>query len=418
MSKTLYVGIDPHQKENVCCLLDQEGNKVINTFSVANNLEGAKELEDRIDLIMKEHCFTELKAATEAVSFFDLHIVDYLASSKLLSKYSPLIYQFNPKITSGFKSAYPDKDKTDTIDAFVVADRLRFGKLPEPYEESQPYFPLKRLTRYRYHLVSNISREKNYFLTHLFLKYSSFSDVKPFSNVFGKAGIAVITEFFSSDEIASMDIEALVEFLIKESKNRFSDPEAVAQKVKQVARESYRIRPALANSVNLILSSTVENIRALTSSLKEVDLAIANEFKAFPNTLESVKGLGPVYSAGIFSEIGNIRRFSSHAKLAKFAGLTWRKTASGKFEAEETHMTKTGNDYLRYYFIEAANSLRTHNEEYRLYYQSKYKEVPKHQHKRAVSLTARKLVRLVFALLTKNRLYQENESFSKNGVNL
>ena len=138
MSKTLYVGIDPHQKENFCCLLDQEGNKIINTFSVANNLEGAKELEDRIDLIMKEHCFTELKAATEAVSFLDLHIVDYLASSKLLSKYSPSIYQFNPKITSGFKKAYPDKDKTDAIDAFVVADRLRFGRLPEPYEDSQP----------------------------------------------------------------------------------------------------------------------------------------------------------------------------------------------------------------------------------------------------------------------------------------
>jgi len=80
-------------------------------------------------------------------------------------------------------------------------------------------------------------------------------------------------------------------------------------------------------------------------------------------------------------------------------------------------MTKTGNEYLRYYFIEAANSLRMHNEEYRLYYESKYKEVPKHQHKRAVALTARKLVRLVFALLTKNRLYQENAAFSKNGVN-
>jgi transposase len=417
MSKTLYVGIDAHQKDNVCCLLNREGNKVINVFSVANNLEGAKELEARIDLIMKEHCFTELKAATEAVSFLDLHIVDYLASSKLLSRYSPSIYQFNPKVTSGFKKAYPDKDKTDTIDAFVVADRLRFGRLPAPYEEGQPYFPLKRLTRYRYHLVCNISREKNYFLTHLFLKYSSFSDVKPFGNVFGKTGIAVITEFFSSDEIASMDIEELVEFLIKEGKNRFSDPEAIAQKVKQVARESYRIRPALANSVNLILSSTVENIRALASSLKEVDEAIASELKAFPNTLESVKGLGPVYSAGIFAEIGNIRRFSSHAKLAKFAGLTWRKSASGNFEAEETYMTKTGNEYLRYYLIEAANSLRMHNEEYRLYYQSKYKEVPKHQHKRAVALTARKLVRLVFALLTKNRLYQENVTFSKNGIN-
>lgn len=207
MSKTLYVGIDSHAKNNVCCFLDQEGNKVTNIFSVSNNLNGAKELEERISLLMKEHMFTELKIATEAASFLDLHIVDYLSSSKLLSGYSPSVYQFNPKITAGFKKAYPDKDKTDVVDAFVVADRLRFGRLPEPYEDSQPYFPLKRLTRYRYHLVSNIAREKNYFLTHLFLKYSSFAELSPFSNVFGKAGIATITEFFSADELASISVE-------------------------------------------------------------------------------------------------------------------------------------------------------------------------------------------------------------------
>lgn len=418
MSKTLYVGIDSHTKENVCCFLDQEGNKISNICSVGNNLTGAKELEDRIELLMKEHMFTDLKIATEAVAFLDLHIADYLNSSKLLSKYSPTVYQLNPKITAGFKKAYPDRDKTDAIDAFVIADRLRFGRLPEPYDGSQPYFPLKRLTRYRYHIVSAIAREKNYFLSHLFLKYSSFIDVKPFSNIFSKTGIATITEFFSSDEIASMSLEDLLEFIVKEGKNRFDDPQLIAEKVKQVARESYRIRPALASSVNLILASIIQNIRALTWSLKEIDRAITEEFKAFPNTLDSVKGLGPVFSAAIFAEIGNIKRFPSHAKLAKFAGLTWRKTASGNFEAEETHMTKSGNQFLRYYLVEAANSLRVHNEEYRLYYQSKYKEVPKHQHKRAVVLTARKLVRLVFALLTKNQLYQDKTEFSKNDINL
>ncbi|SFK34822.1 hypothetical protein SAMN04488569_10251, partial [Marinilactibacillus piezotolerans] len=39
------------------------------------------------------------------------------------------------------------------------------------------------------------------------------------------------------------------------------------------------------------------------------------------------------------------------------------------------------------------------------YYQKKYKEVPKTQHKRALVLTARKLVRLVFALLSDHQLY-------------
>ncbi len=61
---------------------------------------------------------------------------------------------------------------------------------------------------------------------------------------------------------------------------------------------------------------------------------------------------------------------------------------------------------MRYYLVQAANSLRVHNEEYKAYYQRKYYEVTKHQHKRALVLTARKLVRLVFALLSKGQIYK------------
>ncbi|SDH05076.1 hypothetical protein SAMN04489735_1009105, partial [Aneurinibacillus thermoaerophilus] len=39
------------------------------------------------------------------------------------------------------------------------------------------------------------------------------------------------------------------------------------------------------------------------------------------------------------------------------------------------------------------------------YYQKKYREVPKHQHKRALVLTARKLVRLIDALLRNDQIY-------------
>jgi hypothetical protein len=74
-------------------------------------------------------------------------------------------------------------------------------------------------------------------------------------------------------------------------------------------------------------------------------------------------------------------------------------------------MMKSGNRYLRYYLIEAANCLRIHNLEYRNYYLMKYGEVTKHRHKRALVLTARKLVRLVFALLTKGQLYQERRTY-------
>jgi hypothetical protein len=91
--------------------------------------------------------------------------------------------------------------------------------------------------------------------------------------------------------------------------------------------------------------------------------------------------------------------------VAKFAGLFWRTRESGSFQAEETLMGKSGNPYLRYYLIEGANSVRMHTAEYGRYYQAKYDESTKHKHKRALVLTARKLVRLVDAMLRRNQLY-------------
>jgi hypothetical protein len=68
-------------------------------------------------------------------------------------------------------------------------------------------------------------------------------------------------------------------------------------------------------------------------------------------------------------------------------------------------MIHSGNRYLKYYLMEAANKVRMHDPEFKRYYELKYRETPKTPHKRALALTARKLVRLVYALLRDNRLY-------------
>ena len=72
-------------------------------------------------------------------------------------------------------------------------------------------------------------------------------------------------------------------------------------------------------------------------------------------------------------------------------------------------MTKTGNKYLRYYLIEAANSVKNRIPEYKEFYYKKHGEVTTHQHKRALALTSRKFVRLVFGLLTKNQIYSSSK---------
>jgi hypothetical protein len=88
--------------------------------------------------------------------------------------------------------------------------------------------------------------------------------------------------------------------------------------------------------------------------------------------------------------------------LSGMLGPLFQMLYAGNFNGDITPLTKTENPYLRYYFIQAAQCLVNHNLEYREYFTRKFNETPRHPHKRALSLTARKLVRLVYALLSKN----------------
>jgi transposase len=75
--------------------------------------------------------------------------------------------------------------------------------------------------------------------------------------------------------------------------------------------------------VNLILSSSLTTVRTLKAQLKPIEKAIATELRAIsPQTLQTIPGLGPVFAAGIVSEIGDVRRFEREESLAKFCGLT------------------------------------------------------------------------------------------------
>lgn len=415
MNNIMYTGIDVSTTSNVVCSIDPEGNIQDKIRSFPQNQSGAKSLESWLDALVSQGGFDRLLIATEATSFYDLPIIDYLAESQRLGAFKPELYRLNAKYVKRFRQSMGEKDKTDLVDARVIAEKLRSGVLPHPYLSHQLNMPLQRLTRYRVHLVEVIAREKQHMLAHLFLKYVGYKKDNMLENqVFGKTSQAVLTEFKSSEDLANCSIEELTDFVVEHGKNRSARPQEIARSLKSMARESYRIRPALAKSVNLILISSLRSIRSLQETLKEINQAISDELKAFPQTLESIPGIGPVYAAGILAEIGNVERFPSSDQLAKFSGIWWPRHQSGEFEAEDRRLRKAGNKYLRYYLVEAANSARIHNLEYKEYYQKKYKEVTKHQHKRALILTARKLIRPVYALLKRGELYRGNTTQSSS----
>ncbi len=357
-----------------------------------------------------KHQLDRVRFGLEATSFYGWHLALYLSQATELVPFDPKVYLFNPRVVRGFKKAYPDLPKTDWADAWVIAERLRFGRLPVPFDPDERYMPLQRLTRHRYHLAKDLTRQENHFLSYLFLRASRMAQESPFSDPTGVAGSAFLLEYRTPDEVAATPIEELARFLAEKSRNKFRHPDELARQLKTIIKHSYRLPGKLHDAVNRILTSTLQIIRQLEREIRETEKAIDREMSGLDNPLLSIPGMGPVYTAGIIAEIGNIRNFPDDDSLAKFAGLTWRKRQSGEFEGEDQPLTRTGNAYLRYYLCEAANSVRMRDPNYSNYYWRKYREATRHHHKRAVVLTPRKLVRLVFALLRDNNPYIPPES--------
>jgi transposase len=406
----LIVGVDVHRRTNVTQMMDGQGDVVDSGRCFANNGTGTRQLARHLARLTDSGGFAAIHIAAEATNNYWLPFFCQLSQSAQLASWPVELYPFNPRVVHNFKKALGDIEKTDDLDAAVTAERLRFGKeLPRPFKMDELYLPLRALTRYRYHLVQELVRVKSYCLSQVYLKATNYSDKgkKPFSDVFGATSQAVLREFATLDTIANMPFDELVEWIDVKGKRRFPNPEENARKLQQVAHDSYLLPQEWAEVIHDIIALNLRHMTLLGNLIQRVETAITQQMQSIPNTLETIPGIGPVLSAGIIAEIGDLARFDyNEAKVASFAGLKWPRSKSADFEAEDTKMSRSGNRFLRYYLCEAAQMVRMHAPEYRDYYDRKYKEVRKHQHKRAIVLTARKLVRLVVRLLTTNEPYR------------
>jgi len=402
----LFVGIDVGSRDNAVYIMLPDGSKH-SSFEVQNNLGGAQTISKRVVSALAAKNLSAVTIGIEATSVYGENLMCFLREDGALGRFERRLFVLNPKQVNKFKGSYSDLPKNDPVDAFVVADSLRFGRIGSPiYMDDYRYKALQTLTRARFYAVHNLVREKQRFMNYLFMKCSGLAQEKIFSNNYGAAALAVFEEFGTPDDIVNTDIEELTAFIAEQGKNRSPRPGEIAQAVQAAARGSYRLPKTVSDSVNQVLSISISSMRAIQAQIKALEKEIARQLENIPNTLISIPGIGPVFSAGIIAEVGDINRFEGQERLAKYAGLAWRQHQSGMFEAQNTRLIKSGNRFLRYYFVEAANSLVRCDTEYKRFYDLKYKEVNKYQHKRALALTARKLVRLVFRLLKDNRLYR------------
>ena len=433
MTNRLQAGIDFSRKSADFSLLFPDGQPLELHRAFANSPIGYQAAKKLILEALETCSFDGLDVSGEATGYLWLPFFLQLAADPDLEPHDLKLYLLNPRWVCWFKKCFSEDDKCDQKDPFYIAERTRTRPPQATWSPQMETLPLRFYTRARFHLVQNLAREKCFFSAFLFLKASAYHRIKPFSDLFGVTSRLVLDQQPTLDELAAIPVETLADQLYQLSGYHLPDPLKNARKLQRVVAESFSLPPALALPVQRILELTLDHIRYLETQIARVEQWIATEVQALPaiatRRVATIPGVGPVFSCGIGAEIGETQRFLQGVKwdkkrkrhrpknlrdaedaVAKIAGLWWPRKDSGDFEAEDRRMAKSGNRYLRYYLIQAANHMRQSIPEYASYYARKYREASKHHHKRALVLTARKGVGLFVGLLHRNEAYRPKEA--------
>ena len=139
----LFAGLDVSSFDMNVCVINQEGT-VVDRFTVGNDYPGAAELKDRLIRLSLSENATSLKIGLEATSVYSFHPSMYLHHDEELKAYGTQVFVMNPRQIANFKKSYADMNKTDHIDAFVIADYVRFGRNQMSIVKESQYVALQQ----------------------------------------------------------------------------------------------------------------------------------------------------------------------------------------------------------------------------------------------------------------------------------
>lgn len=151
----------------------------------------------------------------------------------------------------------------------------------------------------------------------------------------GFYGVHLANYLSASDSLApfSVRVYCLNPKEVKNYKKSFNDigendgidsfviagPEETAKIVQAAARNSYRLDKCLYEPLTISIASSFNCIRSFEKELKAIDKAILQTVQGLNpdeyTVLNSIPGIGKVYSAGILAEIGSVKVFQSADSL-------------------------------------------------------------------------------------------------------
>lgn len=387
----IYVGIDVAKDKHDCCIVDSDGVIINDCLRICNSSEGFELLYTSILSALSGQNISNVKIGLESTGHYSTNLQNYLYAKGFR------LYILNPLATNLFRKAQTlRKTKTDKTDALVIAKMLFSDDAKSYSPVSYQIQELKSLTRHRYRMIGYRSKLKISITRLIDIIFPELP--KHVWSIHQNSSYCLLTELSSPKDIASCHLTKLTNILNKSSQGRYGKAKAI--EIKEAA--SFSIGMSV-SSLSFELKQTIRLIQSVQTEIDALDAQIKKVVIETNTPLMTIPGISYTSAAIILSEIGDIDRFTTPAKLLAFAGLEPSTYQSGKYNASHTPMVKRGSAYLRWAMLTASRTVTMRDETFALYL-SKKRDEGKHYYV-AMSHVAKKLTRTIFYLLKTNTAF-------------
>lgn len=387
----IYVGIDVAKHKHDCFIISSEGEVLHDSLRFENSREGFEGLYSTLLALEKNPSPDNMRIGLEATGHYSNNLVRFLSERKL----NPVL--LNPLSSDLYRKAQTlRKTKTDKTDARLIATMLISEDFKSYTPLSYHISEIKALTRHRFRLVGERSKLKVSLVRILDIVFPELASAV--WSVHQKSMLILLAECPGANAVAACHLTRLTSLLQKASHGKYSREKAL--ELRELARTSIGTGSA---ALSFELRQTIQHIRFLQEQIDMLDKEIKAAMIQLDSPILTVPGISYVLAATILAEIGDINAFSDAGKLLAFAGLEPSTYQSGQYNASHTRMVKRGSKYLRWALLTAARLVCMRDVTFAAFY-AKKKAEGKH-HYVALSHVARKLVRVIFYMLQKDRVF-------------
>jgi len=231
---------------------------------------------------------------------------------------------------------------------------------------------------------------------------------KFFAEIGGKTSIAFFTKYPHPGLLKDTTAEELAQFLWEHSGGLLGLKRAneILSSIDTTATPEMSQKHTIRSKT---VHSAIRQLKYNMDELQAVEADLATVFRSFNTTLTSMSGLDIVSASQLLSCIGDVRKFSTPAKLARYAGVAPVSHSSGKRDMQ--FASQRGDRELNSLFYGLAVRLiltfgpghKAHNPFFYEYYHRKISEGK--TKRQALKCVQRRLVNIVWGMLTHGEDY-------------